>query len=279
MNPKTTSSLSYGGARSKHGELAWLPLGAALLIISVAILAPPWSILEKAHWIGFGVCHQIAERSFQPGGVSLPLCARCSGTFMGAMLSFMAIWVMGRGRFASLPPVWILAILAAFILFWAVDGINSYLSFFPGLPHLYKPSNLLRMISGTLNGLALSFVLQPVMSLTLWQHPVRERAVAGFRELAGILVAAAVLVFITSREWAIMLYPLTVLSVFSVLALFTIINTLIVTIATRRENAFKSGSEAVPFFLWGLALSILEIGGVGLLRAWLTHMVPIISPF
>jgi len=258
--------------RWKHTP--WLGVVLPLFIILLIIAAPPWSIQGKARLVGYGVCHQIPKRSFQPGGTPLPLCARCSGTFLGGFLGFATIWAMGRGRAALIPPVKILVVLVGFVLFMGVDGLNSFMSFFPSSPHLYKPSNLLRMISGTLNGLALSIVLHPILNLTLWRNPEQRQAVEGFRSLGRILAVATLLVVVVNAEWAATFYPLTILSALSVIFMLTIINTTILTIALRRENTFQGWRDALPFFLWGIVLSIVEIGVIDLLRAWLTSMLP-----
>ncbi len=174
-----------------------------------------------------------------------------------------------------MPPVRVLFVLVGSVFFWALDGLNSYLTFFPGLPHLYEPSNVLRMISGTLTGLAISIILQPVFSFTLWRCPEHRRAVEGFRTLAGVLGAAAILILLASTEWAITLYPLAILSAVGVLTIFTAINAIIIVIALRRGNLAESWRDALPFFLWGGVLTLLEIGAIDLLRAWLMRLSPV----
>ena len=42
------------------------------------------------------VCHQLADRSFQLGGGQLPVCARCTGLYVGGALG-VAIWLLWRG--------------------------------------------------------------------------------------------------------------------------------------------------------------------------------------
>ena len=248
-------------------------LGAVLpaLIILAVLFAPPWSILEKAHLVGFGICHQIPEHSFQPGGTSLPLCARCSGTFLGALLAFASVWAMGRGRASKLPPVGVLVALVSFFLFWALDGLNSFASTLPGLPNLYAPSNDLRMISGTLNGLTLGIFVHVVANMTLWRHPDPRPNVPSLRALAAILVVAVALIFVASSEWAPALYPLTILSAVAVLLVLTVLNGLIIALALRRENTLVGlRSDALPFLLWGGVFGIAQVAAIGLVRVWLT---------
>ena len=80
--------------------------------------------------------------------------------------------------------------LGVFFLVWAVDGLNSFLTFFPGLPHLYEPRNLLRLITGTLEGLAIAALMLPIANLSLWAAPAPEPAIASWRDWPGCAPAA-----------------------------------------------------------------------------------------
>ena len=66
---------------------------AALIAVALAWLQPAW-MADGAEWVGYGICHQIPERSLQLLGRPLPLCARCTGTFLGVFLGFGMIVLM-----------------------------------------------------------------------------------------------------------------------------------------------------------------------------------------
>ena len=59
------------------------------------------------------------------------------------------------------------------MLLWALDGLNSFLALM-GLPHLYAPSNLLRLITGALEGITIAAILLPAINITLWRAPIRD---------------------------------------------------------------------------------------------------------
>ena len=74
-----------------NGISRWLvPLAAVLAIAAWIYIAPP-GILGKADAIGYAVCHRIDERSFHVDGRQLPLCARCSGMYLGALLGLVVL--------------------------------------------------------------------------------------------------------------------------------------------------------------------------------------------
>ena len=99
-------------ARSPRKERVWfaiLVLTALMLGAALFFLAPQgfWSKLSA---IGYSVCHQIPERSFFAHTHQFPLCARCTGMYLGALLSLLFHFF--RGRQSEFPPPALLAVLA-----------------------------------------------------------------------------------------------------------------------------------------------------------------------
>ena len=96
----------------------WLRLwatGIALLVVAVILLAPPASLLGKCDAVGYAICHRIPERSFHLAGRQLPLCARCTGTYLGALVGFATMWALGHRRASNLPPTRVIVLLVGFI--------------------------------------------------------------------------------------------------------------------------------------------------------------------
>jgi uncharacterized membrane protein len=252
----------------------WLTLAAlaaALLIIGLFLFAPPWSVLGKLRLVGYAVCHQLPERSFHIGGEQLPLCARCSGTFSGALIGFVMLTLWGRRRAATLPPAPITVVLVCFIGALAVDGINSYLTFFPRLPHLYQPYNWLRLTTGMLNGIALSAIVYPVFNYSMWHDAVDTPSVRNFRELGLMLVAGAVVIVLILLELPPLLYPLAILGTLGVLALLTALNTTLLLMVIGHEAGAKRWRQAALPMTVGLAASFVEIGAIDMLRYIITR--------
>src|SRR5512140_1621695 len=115
--PKIT--LERLGAASKY-----LVVAAAVVVFTSWLLITPPGLLGKLDAIAYAVCHRIAERSFHIGSLQLPLCARCSGMYLGAVTGLVFQSILGWKR-GKIPHWSILAVLAAFFLAFAVDGANS----------------------------------------------------------------------------------------------------------------------------------------------------------
>jgi uncharacterized membrane protein len=252
-------------------RLAWLVLVVALLIIGTFLLSPPWTVLGKADLIGYAICHQIPERSFHIAGQQLPLCARCTGIYMGALAGFVLMRLWGRQRAAAMPPTAVTLTLVGFIALMGLDGINSYLTFFPGVPHLYEPQNWLRLTTGTLNGLAMSAIVYPVLNYSLWRDAVQTPSVRGFKELALMVAAGGVIIVLVVLELPPLLYPLAILSTLGVLLMLGALNTMIVLVLARREGVALAWREVALPATVGLALAFTEIGGMDTLRVIVTR--------
>jgi uncharacterized membrane protein len=269
---KVFAKAANGHRLSKmRGYLRWGMWLVPLAVIGAFLLLPPWDVLVKTRLIGYAVCHQLPERSFHLAGEQLPLCARCSGTFLGALAGFVLLTLRGRHRAIGLPPVPITVMLVVFIFALGVDGLNSYLTFFPGMPHLYQPHNWLRLTTGTFNGLAISSIVYPVLNYSLWRDVVNTPAIKDFREL-GLLIATGIgIIIVVLLEPAPLLYPLAILSTLGVLTLLTALNTVLLLMLFNRHGRVVQWQQAVLPLLVGLAASFVELGAIDVLRYLVTR--------
>jgi uncharacterized membrane protein len=251
-------------------RLSRLLLGGGLTIAILLFLLTPGSLLDKADHVGYAVCHQIPVRSYFFGGRQLPLCARCSGQYLGALCGLALLLILGRRRAALLPPRAILGVLLSFFAIWAFDGLNSYLTLFPGLPHLYEPSNLLRVTTGGLQGVALIALALPFFNITLWAEPEARPTVGRWRELALLVALVVAIAALVSSQLPILLYPLALASAGGTLMMLVIVNSMLLAIILRREALARSWRGALPLLAAALGLAAIELLIVNLLRAWLT---------
>lgn len=266
----TTQAETQLTRRLRSRTLDWLLLAGGLAIVLAALFLSPGGLLDKADHVGYAVCHQIPVRSFFFGERQLPLCARCSGQYLGALGGMALLLLLGRGKAGLLPPAGIVLLLLGFIAIWGFDGLNSYLTLFPGAPHLYEPHNALRVATGGLQGVALVVLVLPFFNGTLWASPTNQRSIANLREIGLLLLIVAAIVALVTSEVAALLYPLALISVSGTLLMLALVNTMIVAIALRREAQAQSWRDALPLFVAGLALATIELAIINVIRATLT---------
>lgn len=245
-------------------------LGPAALVLGAWLLLTPSGLLGKADAIGYAVCHRIDLRSFHLGARALPLCARCSGMYLGAVVAIGGLLALGRRRAGGFPRGILLALFVAFAAVWAVDGLNSYLALIPGAPHVYEPSNLLRLVTGSLMGLSLGTLAFAGFSQNAWKDWSQEPAVRSGRQLAVLVLLAAGAIVLVLSDNPLILYPLALLSAAGVVLVLTLVYTVVTLLVFRRENRAERWADLALPVTAGLALAFVQIGLLDLARFTLT---------
>ncbi|MEW6093817.1 MAG: DUF2085 domain-containing protein [Chloroflexota bacterium] len=254
----------------------YLIIPAALIVITIWLFNTPPDLLGKADGIGYAVCHRISERSFHIGDRQLPLCARCSGMYLGAMAGLVFQIIVGRKR-QNFPPWSVGVPLILFLFAFAIDGANSYVylvkTVVPGalanIPNLYVPNNVLRIITGSGMGLGLAALIYPAFNQTAWVQAEEKPAL----NWKGLLILVAIIVVIdllTLTESPIVLYPAAFISAGGVIALLTMVYTIVWMMLTGQENKFTRLPQMWLPLLAGMTIAFIQILAVDLLRLWLT---------
>jgi uncharacterized membrane protein len=235
------------------------------LIIGLWLSMTPEGLLGKADAVGYAVCHRIDVRSFHLGVRTLPMCARCSGTYLGVMLGLTYFSIVKK-KAAQFPGKGILILLGLLTGIYALDGINSYFTLIPGVPNLYEPHNYLRLSTGMGFGIALISIVYPAFNQSLWKEPLALSSVGAFRELVLLILLGGGVVLAVISENPLILYPLAILSTFGVLILLTMVYTMVILIITKKESTASSWRELTFSLLGGFSLAILQVGLINLIR-------------
>jgi len=247
-----------------------LVLAAALLLVGWLLNTPP-GFLGKADAVGYAVCHRIDARSFHLGDRPMPLCVRCTGMYLGAMLAliYQAFLAPRRGQLPSLR-VWVP--LGLLVAAFAVDGANSYAHLIPelNLPSLYEPQHWLRLLTGAGMGLVMMIALYPVFNQTVWRNWIDRPALPGWRSWAGLFGLALALYLLVLTENPLVLYPLAYLTAGAVLVILTMTYGILWLMIFKRENRFTRPGQFVWFLLAGFTTAMVQIIGLDIVRYLLT---------
>ncbi|HEY3316954.1 MAG TPA: DUF2085 domain-containing protein [Coriobacteriia bacterium] len=218
------------------------------------------------HWLGYGLCHQLPERSFFAGVHQVPVCARDTGIYLGFVVSLFALWVLSRGKRPSdLPSAGIVAIAVAFIGAMVVDGVTSYAGW-------RGTTNEIRLATGLLAGYAMPVLMLPILNGQLWRHPGEGRVPADARQALWWL-APLPAVFVIVRwpfEWLGIFYPLIVAA--AILGTFTIVNLAVVSVLPAAEGKAERLRDAWPWMAIAFALTVTEISASAWFRLTVTRL-------
>lgn len=248
----------------RRGRLALLTVFS--IILAVYVLVPPIHPLDKADLIGYSICHRIPDRSFFFAGRQLPLCARCTGTYLGIAVGMIILLVLGRLRAGQMLTPPFLVIMVGFVAIMGIDGLNSYLTLWDNLPTLYRPQNWLRAVTGSLNGMALVMIVWPVFNTTLWKQADMQRPLKNVWELLGMLALDAVMIAVLLIDADQLLYPVALITTAGVLWMLTLVNTMIVLLLFGRDGRAERLSDVLLPLLAGLVVALAELTLMGTLR-------------
>jgi uncharacterized membrane protein len=235
-----------------------------LVFLSIAVLLLGWllntpaGLLGKADAIGYAVCHRIDLRSYHLGDRQLPLCVRCSGMYLGAMLG-LTYQALTRKRAGGFPPRAVWVVYAFFFLAFALDGGNSYLHLFPGITGLYEPQNWLRLLTGTGMGLVIAGMLYPAFNQTVWKDWKNIPSISGLPSLAVLIALALSMDAIVLTGNPLFLYPLALISAAGVLVLLGMVYTMVCVMLLRIENHALYVRQLLFPMLGGFGLALLQI--------------------
>jgi|SRR5581483_933733 uncharacterized membrane protein len=223
-------------------------------------------LLDAANWFGSAVCHQWDSHSYFIAGVPLCLCARCTGMYLGGLMT-VAYLALRKPRAAQAPRIPYIIALMIFFLLWAGDGVNSFMSEVLRRPFLYEPQNVLRLITGTLMGITLGSLLYLMLNANLYRELNPKPIYANAFDFLFVLACGAAIVVVVNSQAPFLLYPLSALLLIAIIALHASIWTALVgsfmRVVTRRRELvtrFVVGGSAALVLLNALAFGRVLLG-------------------
>lgn len=244
---------------------------AAVLLLVAWLWYTPAGLLGKGDAIGYAICHRIDARSFHLGDRQVPVCARCTGQYLGAMLS-LSYLALRRPRRIRRPNWAIIGILLVFVAFYAVDGVNSYLHLLPGLDrfYLYEPSNSLRLATGTALGLGIGIMLFPAFNQTIWKRQKPLPVLDGFLDFGVLLLLGVIVNLLVLSENPLILYPLALISAGGVFVILTMVYSMVVVMVFKVENIFEYRLGLIYPLVAGFIIALAQIAALDYIRFVLT---------
>lgn len=221
-------------------------------------------MLERfLHWVGFGLCHQLPQRSFFGGGIQLPVCARDTGIYIGFVVALTAIALLhrpSRPRGFPSPRTWF--VLAAFVGAMVFDGVTSYAG-------LRATTNDIRLLTGLMAGFAAAAMLAPILNDVLWRQSDAARELdPAWRLVAWMALLPAT--FVAVRWGAGYLgigYPLLVTA--CIFATFSAINVAIVSMLPKFDRASARLGQVWPQVVIALVMTLAELEASALMREFI----------
>ncbi|MHB9003958.1 MAG: DUF2085 domain-containing protein [Coriobacteriia bacterium] len=222
-------------------------------------------------WLGYGLCHQLAERSFFGGGLQVPVCARDTGIYAGFVIGLLALYAGHRGKRPSeLPPWPSMILIGVFLGVMVFDGITSYAGLRP-------TTNDLRLLTGLTAGFALSALTLPLLNSQLWRRSDRDRVLGTPRAVASFVTALPV-AFVGIRYGGPLLgvvYAVVVAAL--IVVTFSAVNLVIVCLVPYFERRAESWRDMLAPVTMATVLTFVELAGATELKLWLARFVGLVA--
>jgi uncharacterized membrane protein len=252
MTSLTTSLRPYRVTALK----IFVPVFASAVLL-VWLINTPAGLLGKADAIAYAICHRIAARSFVIGDRQMPLCARCTGMYLGTLIGLL--FQFGKGRGGGMPVLKIMILLGVALAGFGIDGVNSYLHFFPNAPSLYTPENWLRLVTGTALGVGIAAVLLPVFNQTVWSDWTDKPMLYSWKHVGALVLIAGLLDVTVLSGNPILLYPLALLGSATVMVILGMIYTIVWLMLFKQENKYRHLKELWLPLVAGFTTALIQI--------------------
>jgi len=96
------------------------------------------------------ICHRIPERTFNIRGHYFPVCARCTGFYIGAFSYFIFVYFFYVQYTATLIILAILMMIPTFL-----DGFTQFFG-------SRESNNMLRLLTGLIGGVGLAILIKAI---------------------------------------------------------------------------------------------------------------------
>jgi uncharacterized membrane protein len=224
-------------------------------------------LYEKAFAVGSSVCHQIPSHSYESSGIQFPLCARCSGLYLGSFIGLAYYFTQGRKK--ALPKRGFTLLLLFFFLVWAGDGVNSFVTDFLNKTILYETTNTTRLITGFGMGLVMSTALMTLFNLTVWKDGINLPLLHSPLQVAAYTVVSALIAWILLSANATFFQVFAYVGIVTVMTIITLLYAIFWIILLKKENSFTEWNSLGLFLTAGFASAMLQITLLNMLRQWI----------
>jgi uncharacterized membrane protein len=242
-------------------------VGAIAVLLAALLFAPGASVDQKMLMVARGICAQ--EHTVALGGLVFPICARNTGIYASASITFLFLLLVGRRRAGAIPPLPIGIVLVGFVFIMALDGFNSVFVDL-GLTPLYQPQNWLRTLTGLGMGVTLGSIMLLILNSALREDVRYDQPVLGsWGELAGILAIdfLALAALYGNASW--LYWPLALLAWGGILGVMYGVNLMLVAVFTGYEGKITRPAQLARPATIALGTTLLLVLGLAALRIWL----------
>jgi uncharacterized membrane protein len=257
--------------RAAGDAIPWRMILVVTLMAGAFLLAPG-DLRHKAHLILGGMCAQRPSHSFLFSGQPLPVDARMTGIYFGTASSLVWFILAHRARISGRFSRTSWTLMGLGIVLMAVDGLNS-LTADLALPAPYVTTNLLRVTTGLLAGVAIGALLSHLVTISLTHRPRGGWAAAPAQALLAPLVLGAAVCLLAMSGLPTLAVPLTMLIMAAAITTLWAMTSVVLALALRRAWGFASSRQGDVTLALALIAACVVLVALAGWRVWLEQII------
>ncbi len=213
--------------------------------------------LKFIYVIGKAVCHQLPEKSFYAGNMQFCVCTRCSGIYIGFLISFLLLLIIFNKRQSNLAPIYVLIISIIFILTIIIEKTISFFVLYPSIAF----NNNLRFITGYLAGTGATIFIFPIFNYQYFCLSREEKIFTKGWQFLIFLILNFILIFFGLINYYIFKLIYFYITVIGIIFTFLIVNLLLILLIplfSKKANRYFSKFLIMPTVL-SIFMSAVEL--------------------
>lgn len=244
---------------------------AFISVLSILLLGllflPGASLAQKMYIVLHGMCSQ--EHNIILGGIQFPICARCTGIYISAVITLIYFWALRRGLAGRVAPWYITGVMIFFVLAMVVDGFHS-MSVGLGLWKFYEPRNDVRTLTGIGVGIGIAVLLLMMINTVLRNNADDNmHAFENWREFIGAVILNFLVLVAIYGNLNILAMPLATLAFLGMAGVVYIVNLILVSLVLGYDGKISRLPQLAKPATIAIIPTILMIGGTSFFRYWL----------
>ncbi len=211
--------------------------------------------------IGYAICHQLPDRSFFVYDHSLPLCARCTGIYIGMFIDFSLyffIKFLKNKKPILPPPLWINILSVSFTFLMAAQAISSIFID-------YSFDKEIRFITGILFGISLPWYLLITLNYSP-RFKYENKEIINYKEYLILFLIATFSTTIFLFRIPFVMYLSSYISIVGLLIFIFLINLSLLILISDIIKLFQKISFLYLIIITTI-LSVIEIITLNLLHS------------
>ena len=204
--------------------------------------------LRILSFLGGGLCHQEVERTFSIDSLNMPVCSRCTGIYLGILLSLLALILIERKIKGEFPSLKIVLISVGVFLVMGLDVVLSTIG-------LIRSSNIIRMVTGFMTGWFIVLLLFPLANNSMFKRFVRKSYLDDWKKFIIWIIAGIVgmILFIFTYQYAFIFW-----STLEILGLITFITLILFIIFFSLNRKLLGSIDTWKKYLAAIAVGVVS---------------------